>query len=155
MPQHQENSSRLHAFSYKQRFYKQRQAEFGRLNVKQMLGNTWRLNISYLKIIHILHPRYHPKIIGHILENKQKKQACIYELTRLIIMKIKITMKHRSHRHGINRPRSRLGHKYSKYRKCLSMMMLICIQQKLSNISSQIHEKFKERWGRVAEKGCL
>ena len=143
MPQHQENSSRLHAFSYKQRFYKQRQAEFGRLNVKQMLGNTWRLNISYLKIIHILHPRYHPKIIGHILENKQKKQACLYEITRLIIMKIKMTMKHRSHRHGINIPRSRLGHKYSKYRKCLSMMMLICIQQKLSNISSQIHEKFK------------
>ena len=39
---------------------------------KQMLSNTLGLNFSYLKIIHILHPRYHPKIIGHILKNKQK-----------------------------------------------------------------------------------
>ena len=34
---------------------------------KQKLSNTLRLNIGYLKIIHYLHPRYHPKIIGHIL----------------------------------------------------------------------------------------
>ena len=30
---------------------------------KQMLSNTQRLNICYLKIIPILHPRYHPKKI--------------------------------------------------------------------------------------------
>ena len=36
-------------------------------------------------------------------------------------------MKKRSHRCDINRPRSRNGHKYSKCKKCLSMMMLTCI----------------------------
>ena len=35
-------------------------------------------NFSYLTIIHILHLRYHPKTMGHILQNKQKKQACIF-----------------------------------------------------------------------------
>ena len=46
-----------------------------------MLSNTVRLNYCYLKIIHILHPRYHPKIIGHILKNEQKnKCACFHEI---------------------------------------------------------------------------
>ena len=54
---------------------------------------------------------------------------------------MKIKMKNRSHRYDINRPRSRHGHKYSKYKKCLSMMMLICIKQHLSNIWSSVHEK--------------
>ena len=43
-------------------------------------------------------------------------------------MKMEMKMKNRSPRHDINRPRSRYGHKYSKYKKCLSMM-LICIKQ--------------------------
>ena len=43
-------------------------------------------------------------------------------------MKMKINMKNRSLRYNINRPRSRHGHKYSKYKKCLSMVMLICIK---------------------------
>ena len=46
-----------------------------------MLTNTPRLTFCYLKIIHILHPRYHPKIIGHILTNKQKekkKKGCLH-----------------------------------------------------------------------------
>ena len=30
----------------------------------------------------------------------------------------------RSHRYDINRPRSRSGYKYNKYKKCLGMMML-------------------------------
>ena len=34
-------------------------------------------------------------------------------------------MKNRSHRCDINRPRSRHGHKYSKYKKCLSMIVYI------------------------------
>ena len=39
--------------------------------------------------IHILHPHYHPKIIGHILKNKQKnKHVCIREIMLLIIMKM-------------------------------------------------------------------
>ena len=64
-----------------------------------------RLNFCYLKIIGILHPRYNPKIIGHILKNSQKnKHVCIHETMRLIIMKIKIKMKNRSHRYDVSRP---------------------------------------------------
>ena len=47
-------------------------------------------------------------------------------------MKVKMKMK-KDHIYIINRPRSRHVHKYSKYRKCLSMMMLMCIKQHLSN----------------------
>ena len=43
----------------------------------------------------------------------------------------------------------------SKYKKCLSMMMLICIKQHLSNISSSIHEKVKQHWDWVEKKRCL
>ena len=53
------------------------------------------------------------------LANKYK-YICIHELTRLIIMKMKMKMKNRSHRYDINRPKSRRGHKYSKYKKCLT-----------------------------------
>ena len=59
-------------------------------------------------------------------------------------MKMKMKIKNKSHRYDINRPRSRHGHKYSKYKKCLTMMMLTCIKQHLSNIYSSIHEKVKQ-----------
>ena len=36
------------------------------------------------------------------------------------------------------------GHKFSKYKKCLSMTMLTCIKQHLLNISGSIHEKVKQ-----------
>ena len=49
-------------------------------------------------------------------------------------MKIRLEIKNRSHRYDINRPRSRHGHKYTKYKMCLSMMMGICIKQHLSDI---------------------
>ena len=74
--------------------------------------------------------------MGHILENKQKnKYVCIHEIIRLIIIEIEDEneKKNRSHRCDMNRPRSRHGYKYSKYKKCLSMMMLICIKQPLSS----------------------
>ena len=90
-----------------------------------MLSSTLRLNFSFLKIIHILHPRYHPQIIGHILKNEQKnKGVIIYEITRLIIIKMKMKMKKRSHRYNINRSSSRHGHKFSKYKKRLSIIIL-------------------------------
>ena len=54
-----------------------------------------------------------------------------------------------SHRYDINRPRSRHGHKYSKYKTLLSIIMIICIKQHLSNIWSSIHEKVKQHWGWV------
>ena len=58
-------------------------------------------------------------------------------------------IKDRSHRYDINRHRSRHGHKYSKYKKYLSLTMLICIRQHLSNIWSSIHEKVKQHQGWV------
>ena len=61
------------------------------------MNSLW-LNFYYLKIIYIFQPRYHPKVIGHILKNKQKnKCVCIHETKRLIKMKIKMKMKNRSH----------------------------------------------------------
>ena len=40
------------------------------------------------------------------------------------MMKMKMKMKNRSHRYDINRPKSRHGHKYNKYKNCLSMMII-------------------------------
>ena len=34
----------------------------------------------------------------------------------LILMKMTLKMKNKSHRYNINKPRSRYGHKYSKYK---------------------------------------
>ena len=80
-----------------------------------MLCNTLRLDFCNLKITHVLHPPYHPKI-KNTLKNKQKnKCVCIHDIIRLTIMKIKMKMKNRSHRHDLNRFRH--GHKNSKYRK--------------------------------------
>ena len=64
-------------------------------------------------------------------------------------------MKNKSHRYDKNRPRPRHVHKYSKYKMWLSMMMLICIKQHLSNILSSIHEKVKQHWGWVEKKALL
>ena len=43
-------------------------------------------------------------------------------------------IKNRSHRSDINRPRLRHGHRYTKYKLYLSIMMVIYIKQHLSNI---------------------
>ena len=42
-------------------------------------------------------------------------------LQRLIVKKMKMKKKNRSHIYNINRPGSRHGHKYSKYKKWLIM----------------------------------
>ena len=69
-----------------------------------MLRSTMRLNYCYLKIIHILHPRYHQKIIGHILKHKQEnKCVCIRKIMLLIVMKMKMKVKNRSHRYDTKR----------------------------------------------------
>ena len=60
-------------------------------------------------------------------------------------------MKNRWRRYGKNRPKPR----YSKCKKCLNVMWLICIKQHLSNIWSWIHEKVKQHWGWVEKKLCL
>ena len=64
-------------------------------------------------------------------------------------------MENRSYRYDINRPRSRHGHKYTKYEKCLSMIMVMCIKQHLSNIWSSIHEIVQQHWGWIQKKAVL
>ena len=64
-------------------------------------------------------------------------------------------LKNRSCRYDIYRPKSSYEHKYSKYKKCLTMIMLICIKQHLNNIGSSAHEKVKQHWGWVEKKRCL
>ena len=46
---------------------------------------------------------------------------------------MKAKIKKRSYRYDIIRPRSRHGHRYSKYKKSLNMMMLISIKRELQN----------------------
>ena len=65
-----------------------------KLAKSQVLSNTLRLNFCYLKIIHLIHLRYHPKLIGHapkqMQKNKKKKtttSVCIHEIIQLIITK--------------------------------------------------------------------
>ena len=66
---------------------------------------------------------------------------------------MKMKMKNRWHdRQDINKPTSGHGHKYSKYKKCLGMMMRTCIKQHLRNVWSLIHEKVKQHWVRVEKK---
>ena len=72
---------------------------------------------------------------------------------RLIVMKRK--MKNRSHRCEISRPTSWYGHKYSRYKMCLSMIMLICIKQYLSNICSSNNEKVNQHWNWVEKTEIL
>ena len=64
-------------------------------------------------------------------------------------------MENRSHRYDINRPKSRHGHEYTKYKMCLSILMVICIKQHLSSIWSTVYEKVKQHWDRVEKKHCL
>ena len=68
---------------------------------------------------------------------------------------MRLKVKNRIRRYYINRPRPRHGHKYTKYKICLSIIMVLCIEQHLSNICSSIHEKVKQHWGWVEKKRWL
>ena len=104
------NAVLRHAFLYKQHFYKPRL----KLEINQAKATP--CCFYYLNIIHILHQRYHPKIVEHILKNKQKsKFIYIYDIIRLTITRMKMKMKSKPCRYDINRHRSRCRHKYSKY----------------------------------------
>ena len=65
-------------------------------------------------------------------------------MIRLIIMKMKVKIKNRSHRYDINRPRSRHGHKFSIYNKCLTMIMLTCIKQLQATFEAQFMKKLSK-----------
>ena len=115
-----------------------------------MLSSTLKLNFWHPKIIGVFHPCYHLTITWHILKNKQNKtHVCNHEIMKLIIMNMKTKMKIDSRNYGINRPRYRHRHKYSKYMKRLSMIMLICIKQHLSNNWSSVYENVNQYWAWV------
>ena len=144
----------IHTFNkhcYKQRFYKQNQAKIGenRAKANQHLDTE----LYYLKIICVFHSYYHTTVVGYTLKNVPKSNSVCFNHIILLIMKKK--MKNRSQRHDINRFRPRNRHKYTKWNMCLSMMMLIRIQQHLSNTWSSNHKKVKQHWGWVKKKHCL
>ena len=68
---------------------------------------------------------------------KIKKYVCFNEIIWFNIMKVRQKMKNRSHRYEINRSRSRHGHKYTEYKMCLSMMMVIYIKQHQTTLQAQ------------------
>ena len=75
-------------------------------------------------------------------------------------MKMRLKIKNRSYRYDINRPRPRHGHKYTKYKMCLNIMMVICIKQHLSKFEAQFLKKISntevELKKSVAyEKACI
>ena len=55
---------------------------------------------------------------------------------------------------NINWPRPRHGHKYTEYKICLFIMIVICIEQHLSSILSSIYDKVKQHWDWVEKKHC-
>ena len=73
---------------------------------------------------------------------------CFDNVMWLMTMKMRLKIKSKSQRYDINWPKPRHGHKYTKYKACLSMMVVFS-KQHLSNIWSWIHEKVKQHWGWV------
>ena len=53
-------------------------------------------------------------------------------------------LKNRSHKHDINRPRSRHGRKYSKYKKCLTMMCLYVWSNTWATFEAQFMKNLKK-----------
>ena len=68
---------------------------------------------------------------------------------------MRLKTKNGSHRYDINRPRQRQGDKYTKYKMCLGIIMVICIKQHLSNIWSSICETIKQHWGWIEKTCCF
>ena len=73
-----------------------------------MLSNTLpETELLQFEKSFILHPHYHPKIIGQTLKNKQKNiYVCIQKNVRLIMMKMKMKMKNKSHKYVVNKLKS-------------------------------------------------
>ena len=57
-------------------------------------------------------------------------------------MKMKIKMKNRSHRYDKNRPRSSHRHRYSQYKKCLTMMILTCINRLMPGDNKKVSHTY-------------
>ena len=144
--------SQIHAFFYKQHFYMQRWDTIWE-NIKHKLINTLRLNFPYLKIY-----MRSSSTLSYESNSKncaKNKYVCFNDVIWLMTMKMRLKIKNRSQRHDINWPRPNYGHKYTKYKMCLSTMMVLCIKQHLNNSWSSIYDKIKQHWGWVEKKQCL
>ena len=58
------------------------------------------------------------------------------------MMKMKMKIKNGLHRYDKNRPKSKHEHKYSKYKKCFNMMMLLYI---LINTEATFEAQFMKK----------
>ena len=80
--------------------------------------------------------------------------VCFSEIMWLVITKMRLKIKNGSYSYNINRTNPRDGHKYAKYKMYLSMAMVMCNKQHLSNIWSWIHRKVRQHWGWVEKKNA-
>ena len=72
--------------------------------------------------------RYYPKIIEDISSFKD-----IYLNEVILLMKLNMMLKMK-YRCDINRPNPRHEHKYTKYKMCFSIMVVLYVKQHLNNI---------------------
>ena len=77
------------------------------------------------------------------------------EIIWLIIMEMRMKMKKRSHKYNINRTWPEHGYEYTKYKICLSVMMVMSNKQHLCNFWSLVYEKVKQHWGWVEKNTSL
>ena len=127
-------------------FYKQYQTKIGKKNQTLLLENY--LFFSFFCFLLISKN-------NRVYSKKFAKNKCVYFNEIIWLIMIKVKKKNRSHRYVINRSTSRHGLTYTKYKKCLGMMMLISIKQHSANTWGLIHEKVKEHWGWVEKKVLL
>ena len=80
-----------------------------------MLSNTLRLSFCYLKIINILHPRYHPNKKIKYSKKEAEEHVCLHSWYYAINHTEDENVDYID---NINRRRYRRGHKYNTLKKC-------------------------------------
>ena len=133
MREYKKNQLIIYTLFYKQQFYTQCQAETGKKlsNAKQhpeaelSLFKNYSLSSSTLSSKN--NTRYSEKC-------SRNKCVCFNDVIWLMSIKIRLKVKSRSQRYDINKPRPTNGHKYTKHKMCLSIMIVICIKQQVSSV---------------------
>ena len=112
---------------------------------KQKLSNTLEAEVllfqNYSLSSSTLSPKNNRAFSKKCMKNRY---VCLNEVIYSMTMKMRLKMKNRWHRYDINRHRLRHGCKYTKYEMCLTIMMVICTKQHLSNIWRSIYERVKQ-----------
>ena len=121
------------------------------LPLHAFLSNTFISNASLKLTKDQANAKEHPiwKLFTFFLQ--KSKWVSIYKIIRLIKMKMKIKMKNTSHRYDINRPTSRNGHEYCKYKNCFTMMFQATPKQYLNLSSWKSYATLRLSW----KKGLL